>query len=188
MSECVYFMRAFFRTKIGKHSVGFVHWKIGRTYNIERRRTTFQTACPVPIEVVGTLSCGGRGQSRAIERELHEYFSDCRVMGEWFSFSDRQTKSILALVERWPITQPIAAFLNDLPKQIECGVELPRIRTEFVPHAALHEARLQIKDLRDQLAAAERRAAESVEKCKNAIDYLTDKYTQAIQKTHRAPH
>ena len=189
MSECVYFMRAFFRSKIHKQNIGFVHWKIGRTFNAERRRPTFQTACPVPMELIGTIACASRSQSAALERELHQYFADCRLQGEWFALDSWHTRAVWSLIKHWTPASTMSAsdYLRSLPKKLEAD-DLPQIKVELVPLAALHQARAEIKKLREQLRASEQRAHETVEKAKNAVDYLTSKYASVIQRVNSAPH
>lgn len=189
----VYFVRAAFKAKHGRQTVGFVHWKIGRSVNVERRLAALQASSPVPVEMVGVLLCGSLAQAVAVESDLKDYFSDATVANGWLSFSPRQTMAVHALLKNWPRVPSVGAFLNGLPKRIDCDADTLRVNAEFVPHAALHEARLQVKQLRGQLAETQEKVRISALTYKqvfdSAIQLLTDKYNQAIQTLHlRALH
>jgi Meiotically Up-regulated Gene 113 (MUG113) protein len=189
----VYFARAAFKAKIGRQTAGFVHWQIGRAFNVERRKAALQAASPIPIEIIGVLDCESKQNAIAIERELRDYFSDAKVGDRWLSLSPRQTMIVHHLIEQWPKVSSIASFLNGLPKRIECEAKILRVDAEFVPHAALHEARLQIKQLRNQMAEAQEKVRLSALTYKqvfdSAIEHLTAKYNQAIQSLQfRALH
>lgn len=57
--------------------------KIGRTNDLDRRLRQLQPGNPAKLEVLWTVEGGS-----LIEGELHRWFKDCRVIGEWFDFGD----------------------------------------------------------------------------------------------------
>lgn len=66
----------------GAHAFSGLHYKIGRTNNIERRLGNLQTGTPGDL-IVNALEPGGA----AIERQRHDRFEADRRSGEWFSAS-----------------------------------------------------------------------------------------------------
>jgi hypothetical protein len=187
----VYIARAAFRAKCGKQSVGFVHWKIGLAADIEQCLVDLQAASPIPVEIVGALECADAVAAEA-EREFKEWLADARVSGEWLSLNTRQTLAVHSLIENWPVAS-VRTFLGSLPKRIECNADIFRVQADYVPHAALHEARLQIKQLRAQVAESQEKVRISALTYKqvfdSAIEHLTEKYNKAIQSLQfRALH
>jgi hypothetical protein len=76
-------------SKFGLGGNGFVYFaqcgvggpvKIGFTNNIERRISTLQSGCPIPLRVIGVIVRAGEID----ESILHDHFEDCRMHGEWF--------------------------------------------------------------------------------------------------------
>lgn len=143
--ECVYFVRACFLGKIGKQQFGFIHWKIGRTFNIERRLMAFQTASPVPIELIGTLACADRAQAVRLERDLHKYFGASRNLGEWFTFDHRKTKAVYALLNSWPIGNSVVDFMDAVPEQGAEGMPAPVEAHHLITLGTLLEERKRFK-------------------------------------------
>lgn len=180
----VYVARAAFRAKSGRHTVGFVYWKIGRAVNVERAKSVLQTVSPIPVEIVGVLPCD-KAQALQVERELKDYLADAQVSGGWYSMNTRQILAVHSLIENWPTTASVRSYLEKLPKRIDCEAAILRVQAEFVPHAALHEARLQIKQLRNEVLEAHGLVQKSALTYKqmfdSAIEVLTQKYNHAIQ-------
>jgi len=198
MSHCVYFIRAFYTGKVQKRSFGFVNWKIGRTFNIDRRVRTFQTACPVPLEVVGTLTCPDRTHAIRIERDLHDYFADSRLSGEWFSFDYHQTRVIHALIEAWPIGNSLESFAECLPKYKASKTDPKLDPTHRLIPLAAHlserkalKARIQtlqqsqegselVAQLRMEIQKLKADNTQIAKKAGLALNYLTSKYAGLI--------
>ena len=66
----------------GAHAFSGLHYKIGRTNNVERRLANLQTDTSGEL-IVNALEPGGA----AIERQRHDQFAAERRSGEWFSAS-----------------------------------------------------------------------------------------------------
>jgi hypothetical protein len=64
--------------------------KIGRTRNVERRMKALSTAASSALTLVAFWVCDDAAEREATE---HEFWSDCRVRGEWF----RIPENILAV-------------------------------------------------------------------------------------------
>lgn len=58
--------------------------KIGIAQNPEKRITELQTGNPNPLLLLCKAPVNSRKQAEFLERELHNYFSYCRMEGEWF--------------------------------------------------------------------------------------------------------
>jgi len=65
--------------------------KIGRTVNVIQRLNCLQSMSPIPLKLIGYIE---DGTASKIERELHLYFSDKRVRGEWFDLSNANIEFI----------------------------------------------------------------------------------------------
>lgn len=63
------------------------HVKIGLAVNVAVRRKHLQAACPIEVTVAAELLFADFATARAVERELHAEFADCRGFGEWFNVS-----------------------------------------------------------------------------------------------------
>lgn len=59
-------------------------FKIGRANDVERRLRQLQPGHPAKLGVLWTKEGGS-----LLEGELHRWFKDCHVFGEWFDFGDR---------------------------------------------------------------------------------------------------
>jgi hypothetical protein len=66
-------------------------YKIGITSQIERRRANIstQSGCKIEMVLFIQLHTGYDEKARDIERLLHEFFANRRVMGEWFRLDVR---------------------------------------------------------------------------------------------------
>ena len=56
--------------------------KIGTTKDVQSRIKSFRVANPNNLKLLATIVGG-----RELERELHEKFSSCHIIGEWFNLS-----------------------------------------------------------------------------------------------------
>ena len=57
--------------------------KIGYSSNIRLRLKTIQSACPIPVTLLGWVSGGQK-----METQLHRRFVDSRHAGEWYHLTD----------------------------------------------------------------------------------------------------
>jgi hypothetical protein len=58
--------------------------KIGRARDIEKRLKALQTASPVELELLKTISLTSEAQAKGLEAALHGQFWHLRMQGEWF--------------------------------------------------------------------------------------------------------
>jgi hypothetical protein len=58
--------------------------KIGRARDIEKRLKALQTASPVELELLKTISLTSEAQAKELESALHSQFWHLRMQGEWF--------------------------------------------------------------------------------------------------------
>jgi hypothetical protein len=58
--------------------------KIGLTSNLVSRLSGIQTGSPKKLEIISFIRVPVRKLVQAIEQEIHEYFSEFRLVGEWF--------------------------------------------------------------------------------------------------------
>lgn len=84
---CVYFIQNKFTKNI----------KIGISKDPYKRMRQLQTASGDPLEML--LFINTDGNDKMMERDLHDFFSDTRCIGEWFSPS----KEIMAFIEGYRI-------------------------------------------------------------------------------------
>ena len=169
MQPCVYFVRAVFKQGEGRKSCGFALWRFGRTVDVGRRLTVLRAACPVPLELAGAITCPTVNIAREAESQLLEQFGPA-----WFPMSVHQTRGIMALIRDWPIEVPLAAYLED-PPRVSSELDLAPIRSEFVPLAALHEARRETRIQRERAEKAERAARVMAERTDSIFGQLTDR-------------
>jgi predicted GIY-YIG superfamily endonuclease len=59
-------------------------YKIGVTYNINKRIKQLQTGCPFPIELYFLVNGFPRNIAIQTEKQLHKTMSHYRTSGEWF--------------------------------------------------------------------------------------------------------
>ena len=64
---------------------GLGNIKIGIAKDPSRRKKELQTANPNELEIFFIMSVPKMWDAQVIEKELHERFSDCRKIGEWFA-------------------------------------------------------------------------------------------------------
>lgn len=62
-----------------------LHYKIGKTSNVQARLIGIQTGNSRKVELMATYSPTNIDYS-FLEVKLHEYFKDNRISGEWFNF------------------------------------------------------------------------------------------------------
>ena len=67
------------------------YYKIGRANNVEYRERTLQGEDP-QITTIHTIS-----STTALEKELHHFFSEKRIRGEWFNLSQEDVDFIKSL-------------------------------------------------------------------------------------------
>jgi len=78
-------------------------YKIGRTKNVRSRTQLFGVKLPFPIRLVHIIETT---DYVALERDMHHYFKDKRLEGEWFDLTAPEVQAI----KRWNCTDTI----NDL--------------------------------------------------------------------------
>lgn len=64
--------------------------KIGYSVKPQQRLAELRTGSAVPLEVIWQAEGGA-----ALERHLHQHFTDRRTHGEWFDFSDADAVSLI---------------------------------------------------------------------------------------------
>lgn len=70
------------------------YWKIGRTKNPDDRRRTFNVKLPFEVEFEALIACE---DMYVTEGDLHAFFRNFRVNGEWFKLSDKVVEQIKQL-------------------------------------------------------------------------------------------
>lgn len=83
--SCIYAIRA-----IGTNRI-----KIGTTLNLQKRRSSVQTGCPYPVEIVAYWE----GDYR-LETLIHRYFEKRRKQGEWFEVSIQEIEQAVSFLRR----------------------------------------------------------------------------------------
>lgn len=73
--------------------------KIGMTYHPQRRLEAINGASPMEVKLLCVFS---DSLAETSERELHAYFADKRVRGEWFALSDADVAWIQQRYQRNP--------------------------------------------------------------------------------------
>jgi predicted GIY-YIG superfamily endonuclease len=69
--------------------------KIGIASNPWSRLTELQTGCPFRLNLLHARRVSSRDIAIAYERNVHETYAECRLMGEWFKIdSDTATDAI----------------------------------------------------------------------------------------------
>lgn len=86
--HCVYVIR--------QENTGYC--KIGYTCNVKARLATLSTANPHKLHVVTKLDCTDETIARLVERTLHHTYKKWHINLEWYVFSDRQVKELIALL------------------------------------------------------------------------------------------
>jgi hypothetical protein len=82
--ECVYLIRS------------GINYKIGRTKNLANRLRAIQTGSPYPIVL---LYAEYTESASTIEAEIHQFFKEQRLMGEWFSIAEYVGSAQQAITE-----------------------------------------------------------------------------------------
>jgi hypothetical protein len=77
--------------------------KIGCTKNIINRFSVLKTSSPCDLKIIGFVNSTSQYD---LEREIHNYFSDRRVKGEWFDLSEAE---LMALDERFGLGLSVSA-------------------------------------------------------------------------------
>lgn len=67
------------------HAVGTNRYKIGKTFDIDRRLAELSYQSPYPLKLISSFKSDNPSQD---EHALHEKFLDNRVHGEWFEIVD----------------------------------------------------------------------------------------------------
>jgi len=92
------------------------YYKIGIASDVESRLAQLQTGNPIQLELV---DCYSFNDAAPVEKVLHNKFSACRAVGEWFRLDGEQIgtfRSICQLLDGAP--------LIDLPQVNEEEIEL----------------------------------------------------------------
>lgn len=71
-------------------------YKIGRTNDVESRFEVIKNISPVPVTLILTIDAEN---SRKLEMELHDKFSEKRYYNEWFSLDESDIEYIRSLSE-----------------------------------------------------------------------------------------
>lgn len=72
------------------------HYKIGHTQNIEGRLSSIQTGSPFKADLLFSWGYNTSSESRGIEKQLHNRFSQQRVRGEWFKLSGEDLDELIS--------------------------------------------------------------------------------------------
>jgi hypothetical protein len=111
------------------HASGTNRYKIGRSVNPVARFETLKKQSPYPLQII---ECFWTPDAIADESELHKFFKDERVHGEWFDFQDKDEASIISFVDkvktRFDFWRPVAV---NLAKQSWGKVLNPVLRDEY---------------------------------------------------------
>ncbi len=71
--------------------------KIGLAKDVEKRIETLQTSNPVKLELIKSIQVKSKKEAQGLEKQLHEKFSELRIIGEWFSAKTELLEHISAL-------------------------------------------------------------------------------------------
>lgn len=84
--------------------------KIGKTNDISRRLRDLQTGNANVLGIIALFECGSMHEATKLEEELHNHFSFCKLIGEWFSIEP---------VKQWLIeNNDITSYWNNPLKKI----------------------------------------------------------------------
>lgn len=82
---------------------GTDNYKIGVTKSLKTRIKQFQTASPFHFEIVYFIETS---EYKTLEKDLHNYFSSTRNIGEWFVFDDEKFLEfkiyLIKLIDEFP--------------------------------------------------------------------------------------
>jgi hypothetical protein len=89
-----YIVKGLFEKSTLKENVEYVYviadpfgnYKIGLTYNIQKRLDEFRTAMPYEPKIIKIIQCSNMKKT---EKYLHEKFKHKRIKGEWFNLSEK---------------------------------------------------------------------------------------------------
>jgi hypothetical protein len=76
------------------------HYKIGVAANVERRMRDLQASHHQPLREVGRGETWDRQSAYALEKILHDQYTEFRVSGEWFRLTDEQVANIHSPLHR----------------------------------------------------------------------------------------
>lgn len=79
------------------------HYKVGKTISLEQRIKQLQTGNEVRLVIKKFID----DQNPEIEKYLHEYFKDKKILNEWFDITSADVERVINLVE----------YANKLKKQ-----------------------------------------------------------------------
>lgn len=71
-------------------------YKIGYTFNIEKRLHTLQVGSPYLIRLVTHVKTDNH---KALESNIHSMFAPKRVRGEWFKLEEQDLNNLLQILE-----------------------------------------------------------------------------------------
>ena len=120
--------------------------KIGYSINPEKRLQALQTSHPQKLRMITVID-----GDRDLEKELHEYFSDESVSGEWFNIDMRAILAALMRLDLLSKPRPdlkpqidrlMAAWLEYLSALNELCDYIPSAKIEFIRVSS------QIRDIR----------------------------------------
>lgn len=84
--------------------------KIGKSKDPKARMRELQTGSPYPLDIVGTIRCRDGNHATRLEKELHRYFAEYRMGGEWFKCS------LVVLVKVWELLNLVdETVANQIP-------------------------------------------------------------------------
>ncbi len=70
-------------------------WKIGRADNPKNRLIGIQVGNPIELKLIAV-----RLDSPKLEKQLHNYFSEYHVRGEWFNLPELKRKELISIMHR----------------------------------------------------------------------------------------
>ena len=71
--------------------------KIGRSKNVEKRKSSLQVANPVELILLKTIEINSEKVARNQEKKLHQRFAHLNILGEWFKFDPELQEFIQSL-------------------------------------------------------------------------------------------
>ena len=66
-------------------------YKIGITFDVDKRINFLQCGNPYPIEIIYLVRCP---EVRLVEQSIHQCFIDKKIRGEWFILNDKDIEDI----------------------------------------------------------------------------------------------
>lgn len=71
-------------------------YKIGLSFDPDKRKIELDTGCPLTLEVVDHFECV---EHYLLENIAHKMFAEHKVKGEWFSFTNTDLKKCIAFIK-----------------------------------------------------------------------------------------